>query len=121
MIATRRHAFALAAGGLIAAVAARSAFAEELIIRERVMPELRVEVMGPRPHPGWSFVRGHWRWAPGGWAWVPGHWVDHEVAAMPAMIVETRPPPPSPREFWVRGHWVWEGNHWQWMRGHWAV
>src|SRR3954454_17172302 len=120
MIATRRRLFALAAGGL-AAAAMPAAFAEELIIRERAMPEMRVEVIGPRPHAGWSFVRGHWRWGPGGWVWVPGRWGDHAVTAMPAMIGESRPPPLGLRHFWVRGHWVGEGNRWAWIRGHWVV
>ncbi len=118
MNATRRALFAFAAGGLVAAAA--PAFSQ-VVIQERPMPALRVEVMGAPPHPGWHFVRGHWRWRGNGWAWVPGHWVEHEVPAMPAVIVEAPPPPPSPRHFWVRGHWVWEGNHWQWIKGHWVL
>ena len=121
MDATRRHLFALLAGGALVA-AASPAFAEEIIIREHAMPAMRVEIVPAKPpHPGWSWVRGHWRWAPGGWMWMRGHWVGHEVPAIPELIVETPPPPPSPRHFWVRGHWVWEGNHWQWARGHWVA
>jgi hypothetical protein len=120
MIATRRAAFALLAGGLVAASV--PALAETIVIRERAMPELKVEVMGAPPHPGWHWVKGHWRWADrrGEWVWAPGHWVATAVPDMPAVIVETPPPPPSPRHYWVRGHWAWEGNHWQWFHGHWV-
>ena len=119
MTATRRHLFAVLAGGALVA-AASSAFAEEIVIREHLMPALRVEVIPTQPpHPGWSWVRGHWRWA-NQWVWAPGHWVEHG-AAMPELIVETPPPAPSPRYFWVRGHWVWEGSRWQWARGHWVA
>jgi hypothetical protein len=119
MIATRRALFVLAAGGLLAAAVASPALAQ-VVIQERVMPPLRVEVMTPIPHPGWFWVKGFWRWAPGGWAWVPGHWVAHAIAPMPAVVVETPPPPPGPRFFWVRGHWVLEGDRWIWVRGHWV-
>jgi hypothetical protein len=121
MNATRRHLLAYLAGGaLVAAVA--PAFADEVIIREHVMPPMRVEVVPAQPpHPGWSWVKGHWRWAPSGWVWVAGHWFEHAVPPMPELIVETPPPPPSPRHFWVRGHWVWDVNHWAWMRGHWVA
>ncbi len=120
MIANRRALFALVAGGLVAAAAGPSALAQ-VVIQERVMPELKVEVVPPRPHPGWNWVRGHWRWTPGGWAWMPGRWVAVAVPAMPEVVVETPPPAPGARFFWVRGHWVWEGNHWQWMRGRWVA
>ena len=118
MTTTRRALFAIAAGGLVLAAAPALA---QIVIQERVMPALRVEVIPPSPHPGWSWVKGHWRWAPGGWAWAPGHWVAQAVAPMPELIVETPPPPPGPKFFFVRGHWVWEGNHWQWMKGHWVL
>ena len=121
MIANRRALFALVAGGLVATVAGPSALAQQLVIEERMMPELKVEVVPARPHPGWNWVRGHWRWAPGGWAWVPGRWVDVAVPSMPEIVAETPPQRPGPRFFWVRGHWVWEGNHWQWVRGHWVA
>ena len=120
MIATRRALFALVFGGLAAAAAAPSALAQ-VVIRERVMPALRVEVIPPVPHPGWAWVRGHWRWAPGGWVWVAGHYVPHAVPVMPAVVVEAPPPPPGPKFFWVRGHWVWEATHWQWVHGHWVA
>ena len=118
-LTTRRHLFGLAAGLAVVAVAA-PAFAE-IIIQERAMPEVKVEVIGPRPHPGWGWVKGHWRWADGGWVWISGHWVEHEVPTMPEIVVESPPPPPSPKHFWVRGHWVWEGDRWQWIRGHWVM
>jgi hypothetical protein len=118
MIATRRTLFVLTAGALVAAGA--PAFAQ-LVINERVMPELKVEVIPARPHPNWSWVRGHWRWGGGGWVWVRGRWVAHEVPAMPELIIETPPPAPTARHFWVRGHWVWEGDRWQWIRGHWVM
>ncbi len=123
MNATRRNLFAFLAGGALVAVSS-SGFAEEIIIREHAMPAMRVEVIPAQPpHPGWSWVRGHWRWGPriGQWVWAPGHWVERVVPAMPELIIETPPPPPSLRHFWVRGHWAWEGNRWQWMRGHWVA
>jgi hypothetical protein len=119
MNATRRSLLAWLAGGALAA-AASSAFADQLVIRERAMPPLKVEVVPERPHPGWSWVKGHWRWEDRDWVWAPGHWIDHAAPPMPEIVVETPPPPPSPREFWVRGHWVWEGDRWQWRRGRWV-
>lgn len=121
MTATRRTLFALVAGGLLAAAVAPAS--AQIVIREHAMPALRVEVVPVSPpHPGWSWVKGHWRWADRAhdWVWAPGRWVEHG-APMPELVVETPPPPPSPRHFWVRGHWAWEGNHWQWMRGHWVA
>ena len=119
MTTTRRALFGLAAGGLVAVAAAPAA--AQIVIREREMPALRVEVMGAPPHPGWHFVRGHWRWAPGGWVWVPGHWIAGEAPPMPEVVVETPGAAPGPKYFWVRGHWVWAGNHWQWVKGHWVL
>jgi hypothetical protein len=120
MVSTRRGLFPIAVGALVAI--ASPAFAQ-VVIQERVMPALKVEVIPARPHPNWSWVKGHWRWIDGRreWVWISGRWVEHAVPAMPELIVETPPPAPSPRHFWVRGHWVWEGNHWQWVRGHWVV
>jgi hypothetical protein len=120
MISSRRGLFSLAAGAFVAA--AMPAFGQ-VIIQERVMPAERVEVIPVRPHPNWTWVRGHWRWADrrGDWMWVPGHWVEHAAPPMPALIVETPPPAPTPRHFWVRGHWVWAGVRWQWIPGHWVI
>jgi hypothetical protein len=118
---TRRSLFAFAAGGLLAAAA--PAFGQ-VVIQERVMPGEKVEIIPARPpHPGWSWVKGHWRWfdARHEWIWISGRWVEHEVPAVPEIIVETPPPPPSPKHFWVRGHWVWEGDRWQWIHGHWVA
>ena len=119
MITTRRSLFAFAAGGLIAAAA--PAFGQ-VVIQERVMPGEKVEIIPARPHPNWSWVKGHWRWNDGRreWVWVSGRWIEHAAPAMPEIIVETPPPPPSPKHFWVRGHWAWEGDRWAWMKGHWV-
>jgi len=119
MLATRRALFTLAAGGLVAAAA--PAFAE-VVIKERLMPGEKVEIIPERPHPNWAWVKGHWRFDDrrGDWVWVSGRWVEHAAPPMPEVIIETPPPPPSPRHFWVRGHWVWEGDRWQWIRGHWV-
>ena len=119
-LTTRRNLFALAAGALASAVGAPTAFAE-IIIQERIMPELRIETRPPPPHPGWYWVRGHWKYEGSDWAWIPGRYVPNRVPEMPEIIVETPPPPPTPRHFWVRGHWVWERTHWAWIRGHWVV
>ena len=119
MFATRRALLALAAGGLVAA--ASPAFAQ-VVIQERVMPGEKVEIIPARPHPNWTWVKGHWGWEDRAreWIWRPGRWVEHAAPPMPEIIVETPPPAPSPRHFWVRGHYVWTGDHWQWMRGHWV-
>ncbi len=71
MLATRRSLLLMVAGAF--AVAASPALAE-VVIQERVMPGLRVEVIPARPHPNWSWVKGHWRWADGRgeWVWVGG-------------------------------------------------
>ena len=118
MVATRRGLLFLAAGALAAASA--PAFAQ-VVIQERVMPGLRVEVIPERPHPGWTWIKGHWRYDDrrGDWVWIAGRWYEHAAPPMPELIVETPPPPPSPRHFWIRGHWVWEGR-WVWIRGHWV-
>ena len=100
--------------GLIAAPAGAQ------VLIERPMPEMRVEVIPPPPHPGWHWVPGHWAWQGVAWVWRPGHYVANVVPPMPAVIVETPPPAPGPHWFWVRGHYVWQGLGWRWIPGHWV-
>lgn len=114
----RRTFFTLLGAGAFSVVLAPAAQAE-VVIYERVMPELRVEAPPP-PRSGFFWVPGHWVWR-GGWAWVPGHWVRHG-RPMPPPIVEVVPVRPAPTYFWVRGHWVWSDRRadWLWVRGHWV-
>jgi hypothetical protein len=117
-ITTRRAALTSIAATLLSGIAIGAAEAQIAII-ERPMPALQVEVIPPVPHPGWSWVPGHWAWR-GRWVWIRGHYFNGVVPTMPVALVETPPPAPGPRWFWVRGHYVWEGVGWAWHPGHWV-
>ncbi|RFB80832.1 YXWGXW repeat-containing protein [Methylovirgula sp. 4M-Z18] len=93
--------------------------AQPVVIMERPMPAVRVEVVPPPPRVGVSWVPGHWVWRGGAWFWARGHYVEGVVPPMPVEVVETRPVAPSPAHFWVKGHWDWEGGQWIWHPGVW--
>jgi hypothetical protein len=116
---TRRVFATLMAGVLLTGLGAGVADAQPVIV-ERPMPAPIIEVVPPVPHPGWSWVPGHYAWRGGAWFWVRGHYIAGVVVPMPELIVETPPPSPGPAWFWVRGHYVWEGHGWAWHRGRWV-
>ncbi len=91
----------------------------QVVVIERPMPAPIIEVVPPVPHPGWSWVPGHYAWRVNHWMWVRGHYILGVVAPMPAPMMETRPVAPGPGWFWVRGHYVWEAGGWAWHPGHW--
>jgi hypothetical protein len=118
---TRRSVLATFAAALLPATVAFSATpaAAQVQIQIREIPAPIVEVVPAVPHPGWSWVPGHWVWR-GGWVWIRGHYIAGVVPPMPAAIVETPPAAPGPRFFWVRGHYVWEFGGWRWHPGVWV-
>jgi hypothetical protein len=117
-ISSHRAAIGLLAATVLMGAAGGAADAQIAVI-ERPMPAPIVEVVPPVPHPGYSWVPGHYAWRVNHWQWVRGHYIAGVVAPMPVAVVETAPPSPGPGWFWVRGHYVWERSGWAWHGGHW--
>ncbi len=98
-----------------------SASEAQVVITERAMPPMRVEIMPPPPRPGVHWAPGHWVWRRG-WVWVPGRYQRRVVRVMPAPLAGGIPPRPGPRYALIRGHWTWSDRRgdWVWIRPHWV-
>lgn len=117
---SRRALFGLLGAGAVTLLGV-SASQAEVVIVERAMPPMRVEVVPPPPRVGVHWVPGHWAWRRG-WVWVPGHYQRRVVRVMPAPLAGPIPQRPGPRFFLVRGHWAWSDRRgdWVWVRPHWV-
>jgi hypothetical protein len=95
----RRAFSAVAVGAVLAAMT--PAIAQVYV---RVGPPVaRVEVVPPRPGPGWAWHPGRWDWRGGRWVWLGGRYVRG----------------PRVGAAWVTGHWVHRPRGWVYVRGHW--
>jgi hypothetical protein len=92
---------ALGAAGVVALLAAMTPAMAQVYVNI-APPAARVEVLPPRPHPGWVWRPGYWAWH-GRWVWVGGLYVH----------------PPHVGAAWVPGHWAHHPRGWVWVPGHW--
>lgn len=121
---SRRSLFGFLGAGLVTALGVTAlgtgAAEAQVMVYERAMPGMRVEVVPPG-RAGMHWVPGHWVWRRG-WVWAPGHYQRRVVRAVPMPLVESVTVRPSPRHYWARGHWTWSDRRgdWVWVRGHWV-
>ncbi len=98
---TRKNKMLAIAGGLI--LSASLAAGAQVVVRIGPPPPRPVEVVPPRPHPGWVWQPGFHRWDGARYIWVGGHWAE----------------PPYGGAHWVEGHWRRGPGGYVWVEGHW--
>jgi WXXGXW repeat (2 copies) len=103
---TRRRVFAsirpaLGAAAVLAILATSVPATAQVYVRVGP-PAARVEVVPPRPGPGYVWRPGYWAWRHR-WVWVGGRYLRG----------------PHPHAAWVPGHWAHRPRGWVWINGHW--
>ncbi len=70
---------------------------------DRGPPRNRVEIRGPAPGSGMTWLPGYYRWAGNGYAWVPGRWESVSQG----------------HRSWSPGRWRHTRQGWYWVEGRW--